>query len=74
MVKKDKPRVPRQDEVYNSGNEPSDEDELRAYLIHATVGMWNQQYLYPKNPIVVEKLLQYSGSRVEHRDGFSSYK
>ena len=25
-------------------------------------------------PTVVVKLLQYSGSRVEHRDGFSSYK
>ena len=31
MVKKDKPSVPRPEEVYNSGNEPSDEDELRAY-------------------------------------------
>ena len=35
----------------------------------------NQQYLYPKfPPTTVVKLLQYSGSRVEHRDGFSSYK
>ena len=31
MVKKDKPGGPRPNEVYNSGNEPSDEDELRAY-------------------------------------------
>ena len=31
MVKKDKSGVPRPKEVYNSGNEPSDEDELRAY-------------------------------------------
>ena len=31
MVKKDKPSVPRQEEVYDSGNEPSDKDELRAY-------------------------------------------
>ena len=31
MVKKDKPGVPRPEEVYDSGNEPSDEDELRAY-------------------------------------------
>ena len=31
MVKKDKPGVPRLEEVYDSGNEPSDEDELRAY-------------------------------------------
>ena len=27
-VKKDKPGVPRPEEVYDSGNEPSDEDEL----------------------------------------------
>ena len=34
----------------------------------------NQQYLYPKfPPTVVVKLLQYSGSKVKHRDGFSSY-
>ena len=31
IVKKDKLGVPRQEEVYDSGNEPSDEDELRAY-------------------------------------------
>ena len=31
MVKKDKPGVPRPKEVDDSGNEPSDEDELRAY-------------------------------------------
>ena len=31
MVKKDKPSVPRPEEVYYEGNEPSDEDELRAY-------------------------------------------
>ena len=31
MVKKDKPGVPRLEEVYDSGNEPSDKDELRAY-------------------------------------------
>ena len=35
----------------------------------------NQQYLYPKfPPTVVVKLLQYSGYRVEHRNGFSSYR
>ena len=35
----------------------------------------NQQYFYPKfPPTAIVKLLQYSGSRVEHRDGFSSYK
>ena len=31
MVKKDKLSVPKPEEVYDSGNEPSDEDELRAY-------------------------------------------
>ena len=31
MVKKDKPGVPRLEEVFDSGNEPLDEDELRAY-------------------------------------------
>ena len=31
MVKKDKPSVPRLEEVYDLGNEPFDEDELRAY-------------------------------------------
>ena len=31
MVKKDKPGVPRLEEVYDSGNEPSDEDNLGAY-------------------------------------------
>ena len=29
MVKKDKPGVPRLEEVYDSGNEPSYENELR---------------------------------------------
>ena len=31
MVKKDKPGVPRPEEVYDSSNEPSDEDDLREY-------------------------------------------
>ena len=31
MVKKGNPGVLRLEEVYNSGNEPSDEDDLRAY-------------------------------------------
>ena len=36
---------------------------------------WNQQNLYPKiPPTTVAELLQYSGSRVEHKDEFSSYK
>ena len=31
MVKKNKSGVPKPEEEYDSGNEPSDEDELRAY-------------------------------------------
>ena len=31
MVKKDKPGVTRLEEVYDSGNEPSNEDKIRAY-------------------------------------------
>ena len=31
MVKKDTPSVSRPEEVYDSGNEPSNEDELRVY-------------------------------------------
>ena len=31
MFKKDKPSVPRLKEVYDSGNEPLDEEKLRAY-------------------------------------------
>ena len=31
MVNKDKSGVPRLEEVYDSSNEPSDEEELRAY-------------------------------------------
>ena len=30
--------------------------------------------IYILNPTAVAELLQYSGSRVEHRDGFSSHK
>ena len=30
--------------------------------------------IYILNPTSLAKLLQYSGYRVEHRDGFSSYK
>ena len=30
--------------------------------------------IYILNPTVVAKLLQYSGSRVEHKDEFSLYK
>ena len=31
VVKKNKPSVPRPERMYYSGNEPSDEEELRAY-------------------------------------------
>ena len=31
MVKRDKPGVPRPKAMYDSGNEPSDEDELQEY-------------------------------------------
>ena len=31
MVKRDKPGVPQPEAVYDSGNEPSDEDELQEY-------------------------------------------
>ena len=31
MVKRDKPGVPRTEEVYDSSHEPSNEDELREY-------------------------------------------
>ena len=31
MVKHDKPGVPRPEGMYNSGHEPSDEDELPGY-------------------------------------------
>ena len=43
-------------------------------LIHlGQVGVRNQQNLYSRIPTTdVAKLLQYSGSRVEHGDGFSS--
>ena len=34
----------------------------------------NQQNLYPRVSTTVVKLLQYSSSRVELRDGFSSHK
>ena len=53
-----------------SKNEPT---TLVQYLIHSfQVGVRNQQNLQPRIPTTdVAKLLQYSGSRVEHRDEFS---
>ena len=32
------------------------------------------KFIIPIPPTAVAKLIQYSGSRVEHRDEFSSYK
>ena len=40
-------------------------------LIRVTVGVLD---LYPKTPTAVAKLLQYSGSKVKLKDGFSSCK
>ena len=37
MVKRDKPGVPRPEVIYDLGNEPSDDDELREY--HARFGL-----------------------------------
>ena len=43
-------------------------------LVRATVGVRNQQYLHPRIPTAVAKLLRYRSSMVELRDGFSSHK
>ena len=45
---------------------------IRVLLIRlGQVGVRNQQNLYPRIPTAdVAKLLQFSGSRVEQRDGF----
>ena len=40
----------------------------------SVVGILNEQNLYLIPPTVVALLLQYSGSRIIHRDGFSSCK
>ena len=46
----------------------------RSYVIRlGQVVVRNQQNLYPRIPTTdVAKLLQYSGSRVKHKDEFSS--
>ena len=44
------------------------------HLIRVPWGILNQKNLYLIPPTTVALLLQYSGSRVVHRDGFSSYK
>ena len=44
-------------------------------VIRATVGVGINNIYKPKfPPTAVAKLLQYSGSSVEHRDGFSLHK
>ena len=46
--------------------------EARVLIRLGQEGVRNQQNLYPRIPTTdVAKLLQYSGSRVEHGDGFS---
>ena len=55
MVKKDKPGVPRPKEVYDSGNEPSDEDELGVYqsrfgILIGTLGEVGQSSTQPLPP------------------------
>ena len=46
---------------------------INVFRLKIQVCVRNQQNLYPRIPTTdVAKLLQYSGSRVEHRDGFSS--
>ena len=48
-------------------------DAMHLVIRFCQVGVWNQQNLYPRIPTTdVAKLLQYSGFRVEHGDGFSS--
>ena len=42
MVKKDKSGVPRPEEVYDLGNEPSDEDEFKAYQSRLRIPAGNQ--------------------------------
>ena len=45
------------------------------YLIHGTKGgPKSTKFINLIPPIVVARLLQYSRSRVEHRDEFSSHK
>ena len=55
MVKKDKPGVPRPKEIYDSRNEPSDEDVLREYqlrfgILVGTQGEASQSSTQPPPP------------------------
>ena len=50
--------------AHNTNIPPINDEFLEKSLflvIHATELYWNQQYLYPRIPTVVAKLLQYSG-------------
>ena len=55
MVKHDKPGVPQPEAVYDSGNEPSDEDELQEYQARFGLpidpqGDAGQSFTYPPPP------------------------
>ena len=50
MVKRDKPGVPRPEGMYDSGNEPSDEDELREYKAHFDLPVDPQGDAGPSSP------------------------
>ena len=55
---------------HSSSNALRHHPRQRRHLIHATVGMMNQQNLYPKALTAVIKLLQYSGLRLNSGMGF----
>ena len=48
--------------------------QQRRHLIHIRQGVRNQQNLYLFPPTSLAWLLQYSGFKVEHRDGVSLHK
>ena len=47
IVKKDKMGVPRPEEVYDSGNDPSDEDDLRAYRSRFGIPVGGRAVFHP---------------------------
>ena len=49
-------------------------DSCHNRCTRATIGVLGINKIYILNPTTEVKLLQYSGSRVEHRDVSSSYK
>ena len=60
---------------HNLSNSPWHHPRQRRHLIRAIVGVGINNIYKPKfPPTAVAKLLQYSGSRVEHKDEFSSDK